>query len=392
MMAQRPWVIIGNPENRRIECFQKALVSRGVSPACVLSYETLLKGESSLQSVPQDAVVRIESPGENLAVEHLLIKAGGRASFTEGSCIYGEDDWPWLPQEHGRILAPRQSYLGYVSSLRAWAGDGPDLSERLWTTTAKALETQFDKALCQALCASVGIPTPRPIGVISGWDELWQKMSEAGIERAFVKLANGSSASGIIAIRRRQDTVSATTSVEVVNSDYSLSLYNSLKLRRYTNLEEVKSLVDAVAKHRAYAEEWLPKASLGRRVCDLRLLVIAGEPRHAVVRTSRSPLTNLHLGNRRGEIGEFWQRVSDQQMHELWETCGHCAELFSESLHLGLDILFTPGFRKHYLLEINAFGDLLPRVTHRGANTYEAQVDAVLGGWTPTEGAVTNST
>ena len=51
--------------------------------------------------------------------------------------------------------------------------------------------------------------------------------------------------------------------------------------------------------------------------------------------------------------------------------------MFPESLHLGLDVLFTPGFRSHYLLEINAFGDLLPNVVHRGVNAYEAEVEAM---------------
>ncbi len=382
-MDQRPWVIIGNPENRRVKFFQSALVSRGLSPAQVLSYESLLKGDCSLRSAPENAIVRVESPGEDLTVDHLLIKAGEQLASAEGTCIYESDGRTRLPQEHGRILAPRQSYLGYVSSMRAWAEDCRSSTQRLWTTSASALETQFDKSLCQANCARAGIPTPKPIGVVTGWDELSRKMSELGMERSFVKLANGSSASGVVAIRIRKGKVSAITSVEVVSGDHGIALYNSLKIRRYAGEKEVKKLIDEVARHRAYAEEWLPKATLERRVCDLRLLVIAGEPRHAVVRTSRSPLTNLHLGNRRGDIEDFWQRLSGLQKRELRETCRRCAELFPESLHLGLDILFTPGFRKHYLLEINAFGDLLPNVTHRGANAYEAQIDSVLSGWGP---------
>jgi hypothetical protein len=46
-------------------------------------------------------------------------------------------------------------------------------------------------------------------------------------------------------------------------------------------------------------------------------------------------------------------------------------------MQIGLDILFTPGFRQHFLLEVNAFGDLLPRVMCAGKNTYEAQIDAI---------------
>ncbi len=38
---------------------------------------------------------------------------------------------------------------------------------------------------------------------------------------------------------------------------------------------------------------------------------------------------------------------------------------------------FTPGFRRHYLLEVNAFGDLLPGIVHRGCDTYQAEIDSV---------------
>lgn len=382
-MTRRPWVIIGNPENRRVRCFQQALASRGQPIASVLSYKSLLREEASLASLPEDAIVRVESPGENLTVERLLIKAGIEPSQAEGSCIYKHADLTNMPQEHGRILAPRQSYLGYVATMRDWFAKSRHSTDQLWATTPEALATQFDKALCQASCTQVGIPTPKRIGIISGWEQLSQAMSDAGIERSFVKLANSSSASGVIAIHHRRSKTSAATSVELVQSSSGAVLYNSLKLRNYRDIADVKSLVDAVAKHRAYAEVWLPKASISRRICDLRLLVIAGEPRHAVVRTSRSPITNLHLGNRRGDIDEFWQRISEEQQHELWKTCRRCAELFPGSLHLGLDILFTPGFRQHYLLEVNAFGDLLPDITHHGANTYEAQVDALINGWVP---------
>ncbi|MAT72638.1 MAG: hypothetical protein CMJ58_24425 [Planctomycetaceae bacterium] len=382
-MAQRPWAIIGNPENRRVAGFQHALKSRGLAPAVVLSYEDLLADSTALQSLPRSAIVRVESPGENLAVEHLLVQAGESAAKRENSCIYAGQTLSQLPRDHGRIIAPRQWYLGYVTSMRDWAATCSESSEQLWTTTADALALQFDKPLCQTRCRQAGIPTPTPLGVISGFDELCQKMSDQGIERVFVKLANSSSASGVVALHRRRGEVSATTSVEVVQGARAVEMYNSLKIKRYTSTEEVQQLIDALAAHRACAEQWLPKASLSGRVCDLRLLVIAGEPRHTVVRTSRSPLTNLHLGNRRGDIEEFWRRIPEEQQRQLWETCRRCARLFPESLHLGLDVLFTPGFRSHYLLEINAFGDLLPNVVHRGVNAYEAEVEAVLGGWSP---------
>jgi hypothetical protein len=202
-------------------------------------------------------------------------------------------------------------------------------------------------------------------------------MDQVGFDRVFIKLAHGSSASGVVAFYRRRDHVEAITSAELVHAQGETRLYNSLRIRRYTSLADVRELFDALLPHRVHVEEWLPKASVAGRVCDLRVLVIAGEPRHMVVRTSRSPLTNLHLGNRRGNLETLLGKLSPAQRRSLAETCRRAATLYPRTLHIGLDILFTPGCRRHFVLEINAFGDLLPRVLCAGTNSYEAQVDSV---------------
>ena len=56
---------------------------------------------------------------------------------------------------------------------------------------------------------------------------------------------------------------------------------------------------------------------------------------------------------------------------------------FPGSLHGGLDLLIAPDFRRHALLEVNAFGDLLPDLLWEGEDTYTAQVRAALRGDRP---------
>ena len=53
------------------------------------------------------------------------------------------------------------------------------------------------------------------------------------------------------------------------------------------------------------------------------------------------------------------------------------AELFPRSLYFGIDLMFTPSFRHHAVLEVNAYGDLLPGVLDGGDNTYEAEIRAL---------------
>jgi hypothetical protein len=380
MMTRRPWVIVGNPENRRVTLFQLALASRGCPPAKVLSYEGLLTGRETIASIPRGAIVRIESPGENFAVEKLLLAAGADDAEREGSPFASIERLRDLSEDRGLILYPRQWYLGFISSCTRWFEAAATSADCTITTNASNLKIVFDKRLCHAACTSSGLPTPAAVGNITCWDELAERMATTGIKRVFVKLANGSSASGVVALHLRGRMVEAITTVELDRAGGEPRLYNSLKLQRYTSIDDVRELINALTPHHVHAEEWLPKASVGRRVCDLRVLVVRGRPTQMVVRTSRSPLTNLHLGNKRGDLGMVLEKVSSAELESLHATCGRVAEMFPGSLHLGLDVLFTPGFRRHFLLEVNAFGDLLPGVIHDGKTTYQTEIDAIERG------------
>lgn len=45
-----------------------------------------------------------------------------------------------------------------------------------------------------------------------------------------------------------------------------------------------------------------------------------------------------------------------------------------------IDLMFTPSFRRHAILELNAFGDLLPSARHREQDTYTAELTAATAG------------
>jgi hypothetical protein len=66
---------------------------------------------------------------------------------------------------------------------------------------------------------------------------------------------------------------------------------------------------------------------------------------------------------------------------ECWdaalETCRRAAGLFPGCLCVGVDLLFTPSYRRHAVLEANAFGDLLPGAVWNGLDPYEAELAAL---------------
>jgi hypothetical protein len=43
---------------------------------------------------------------------------------------------------------------------------------------------------------------------------------------------------------------------------------------------------------------------------------------------------------------------------------------------VAVDLLISPCFRKFAVAEVNAFGDLLPRLEHEGLDTYGAEISA----------------
>jgi hypothetical protein len=205
-------------------------------------------------------------------------------------------------------------------------------------------------------------------------------MAQARVRQVFVKLAHGSSASGAVAYRTGGNSRHrAVTTVEMVRDGTQVRLYNTRRVRTLDDVQEIAALVDALCPHQVHVEEWLPKASLGGEAFDLRVLVIGGAARHVVARCSRSPMTNLHLLNRREDAETVRARVGDA----AWAAMGDITEravreAFPNSLHVGLDVMWTPGFRHLAILEGNAFGDLLPDVLSNGQTTYEAEVESAF--------------
>jgi hypothetical protein len=193
----------------------------------------------------------------------------------------------------------------------------------------------------------------------------------------FVKLANGSSGAGSVAMMSDGRRVRAISTVEWVQHNGECRLYNTRRLRRYESLSDVAALVDWICREGAQVEEWVPKANAPEGTFDLRVLVIAGEVRQTVMRVSETPMTNLHLLNRRGDVEKLKQEVEPEDWRRAMETCRLAASLFPRCLHAGVDLAFLPHHRRHVVFEINAFGDLLPGVLCDGLDTYETEIMAL---------------
>ncbi|MCI4066926.1 STM4014 family protein [Micromonospora sp. R77] len=233
-----------------------------------------------------------------------------------------------------------------------------------------------DKRRCHAALSAVGVPVPEALPPVRSYAQLRAEMAAAGWSRVFVKPAHGSSAAGVLALAVTRSRVRAVTTIETTPD----GMFNSLRLRDYADEAEVAAIVDRLAPDGLHVERWLPKAGLGDRVVDLRVVVVAGRPTHAVVRAARGPLTNLHLGNARGDLAALRAAAGPEAWSAAMETCVRAAACFPRSLHVGVDLMFLLGWRRHAVAEVNAFGDLLPGVLADGRDTYAEQVHALTSG------------
>ncbi|MFJ6051596.1 STM4014 family protein [Streptomyces sp. NPDC092307] len=349
------WAVVANPENRRVALFSGALRDAGLPAPRVVPWTEVLRGGGA--AFAADEIVRIESPGENAEVDRLLRGAG------DPTRVEGGARW----------------YAAFLAAVRTLTGgrrlDDPD-----------ELAVLFDKRLCHEALARAGVPVPRSPtsgggAPVRGWDDVRTLMAGHGMPRVFLKPAHGSSASGVVAVETAGGgRIRATTSVESAEGG---RLYNSLRVRRLTREAEVAALVDALAPDGLHVERWWPKASLGDGAADLRVVVVAGRATHAVVRTSRTPMTNLHLGGRRGDLAAA-VRAAGPAWAEALRTCERAAACFPGTLCVGVDLLPAVGWRRFAVAEVNAFGDLLPGLTGlagsgaEGQDTYAAQVAAAI--------------
>jgi hypothetical protein len=376
--------VLGNPGSRRVMLFQAALRDVCQPPARVVSYRELLRGDTDLDAVlarfaGESCLLRIESPAEDHEVECRLIARGAAAGTAGVPSELAIDAAAALRlrEDVGQVRHPRQWFAGFSALL----GDVERAIERSPGVAVqnhpRAIRLLFDKPRCHAHLAQSGVSAPASLPGVSCYEALREAMRSAGWTRAFIKPAWGSSASGVVAFTTAGARPLAITSLELVRRRGEARFYNNLRLSRYHRERDLRTIFDFLCREGVHVEQWLPKATQGDRNFDLRVVTIAGRPCHTVVRTSRSPLTNLHLGNRRGDLallkqaaGSRWSRVP--------ELCEQAARAFPNALYIGWDVLVTPGFRRAYILEGNAFGDLLPRVSHDGRSTYNRGIEAML--------------
>lgn len=381
--------ILGNREHRRVQFTLEAAARLGWSPPHVLSWSDFLADPttfdlwldlllSAQKSAGAPVVLRIESPGEDWSTERLLIAWGADEPAGEtASCQrISSEKARELEQEVGRFRLMRQWYLGFCKALRVIARK---LSERGGSNSTLMnsiddIVLLFDKWKTHRALGPAGVAMAPVMDPVFTVDAMLAQMRSRDWTRVFVKPWHGSSASGVLALRWDTHSIAAKSTIEIVRNASEVRLYNSLKVRRYTDESDLRLMLDRVLADGAVVEQWLPKATYHGQNFDLRVVTIAQKAMHTVVRVGSSPMTNLHLGNARGDLAELEKRLGGERLQRMKSAAEQVASTLSRSHYMGVDVMITNDLRKVYVLEANAFGDLLPNVLVDGQDTYTAEL------------------
>ncbi len=365
-----PFVILGNPENRRVTLFQAALQTQGFAPAHVVSWREFLADPTALERIELDACwFRIDSAGEDFEVERGMLLFGAKAAKVARVSWVSPKEIAALTDDRGRILCPRQAHLGFEAALKRISRHvAKRPGWRVLNPVPDILEL-FDKRRTSARFSAAGIPVPESMGAVRSVEELDALMEAQGVLTVFVKLSSGSSAS-CLGIYQRPGAFHTT--IEQASTGW----YNTLRIQHVRDRERIVELISFLLREGAQVERSIPKARFGNAFFDLRVLCIAGEPAFTVVRQNAHPITNLHLGGWRGDFEALQATIPVPAWDAAMESCRKVASLYG-CLHLGIDLMFEPGWVGHRVLEANAFGDLLPNLSREGKNVWEWELHSL---------------
>jgi hypothetical protein len=374
------YVAVANPEGKRWQLYARELAAfwqaRGVRPAvAVVPWKEVVPRDGDLDGLAafdEPAVVRLESPGRDFEVAKLLLEAGGRAVPGERA------DWSGLTCEKGRLVRPGLLYQGFRLVL---AGLQKSFDRRPYLRPLACpldLAEMFDKNATSARLEAAGIPCPPSLPAPGTPAELLARLRAARFGTAYVKHNTGSSASGIAVVHAAHEPPWAVSSVVRLGDDF----YSTRRLRRHEGADLDAVLAFLLAEG-ACVQRGIRMAQIDGQNFDVRVVVIHARPAFTVFRLSSLPMTNLHLGGRRGDTARCRAAVPTRAWLDGLDHCVEAARQYRAAA-VGVDLLFESGYICHYVLEVNAFGDFFPGLVDReGRSVHAAEIEATarMQGW-----------
>jgi hypothetical protein len=375
MIPHPRYVAIVNPGGKRWAAYERALrdfwAARGVAPEIhVLPWTDVvprLGDLSAFRCCDAPAYVRLESPGRDVEVTRLLFQAGDL-----------DGNWRDVDIPKGLLLRPGLLHRGFC---RVLAGLGEAFAARLWLTPSadpRDVAVMFDKMATAERLAAAGVPVPASLPPPADAADLLDALRARRWPATYVKLNTGSSATGIAVVHALEDEPWAVTTMARIGDAF----YNTRRPRRIDG-DELAAALDFLLAEGAVVQQGIPMAQIDGVNFDLRVVVVRGRPAFPIFRLSPQPMTNLHLGGRRGDPRRCREAVPTRAWLDALDDATAAAGCFDSAI-AGVDLVFERGFFRHFVLEVNAFGDFFPGWTDaQGRGVHETEIEATARalGW-----------
>ncbi len=352
------YVLIANPGTKRCETYRRELLTfwakRGVTPKVfVVPWAEVVKRDGDLDDLPEfdePAVVRLESPGKDEGVTRLLLEAGAREDPAEPPC-----NWRLLSIPKGLLLRPGLYYRGFHRVLRGLARAFASRPHLVPTASPLAIAEMFDKTATAARLHAAGVPVPNwlpnPRDVFV---EIADGEGGQAWRSAYLKLNTGSSATGIIALRSDTRKVHGTTTLAEIGGRF----FSSRRLLHLVG-PALERAAHFLLREGAFAQQGIVMSQIDGQNFDVRVVCVYGRPMASIFRLSSAPMTNLHLGGRRGDFARCRAAIPTRAWLDALDHCSEAAACFDSAI-AGVDLVFERGSNQHFILEVNAFGDFFP--------------------------------
>jgi hypothetical protein len=375
-------VVIANPDSLRYGAYATEVAAfradRGIplETELVSWREVILRSGNldGLAAFDRPAVVRLESPGRDWDVARLLLAAGARGTPDEGP------HWLDLAPRKGWLVRPGLFYEGFRRVLDGLRGSFESRTHLRPTACPRDVAEMFDKnATCDRLVAA-GVPSPPTLETSPGSaTALLAEVRRRRWATTYVKLNTGSSASAIAVLRGGEgEPWCASSSAVRLDGEF----FSSRRLARYSGAD-LDAVLEFLLGEGACVQQGIRMAQVDGCNFDVRCVLIHGAVAFTIFRLSPGPMTNLHLGGRRGEPAVCRAAVPTRAWLDAMDDCVATAQLYRADM-VGVDLLFESGYARHYILEVNAFGDFFPNLTDQhGRNVYRVELEALTRemGW-----------
>jgi hypothetical protein len=374
-------VVIANPDSLRYRAYAAEVAAFRGDCGVALETEVVswrdviprLGRLDGLVAFDRPALVRLESPGRDWEVARRLLEAGARGTVEEGP------HWLALEPRTGWLVRPGLFYEGFRRVLAGLRRSFADRTHLRPTGAPGDLAEMFDKNATCARLASAGIPCPPTLEATPASPAaLLAEIRQRRWPVSYVKLNTGSSASAIAVVRAGEPEPWAVSSVVRLGEEF----FSSRKLARYTgaNLEAV---LDFLLREGVCVQQGIRMAQVDGCNFDVRVILVHGKVAFTIFRLAPGPMTNLHLGGRRGDPTACRAAIPTRAWLDAMDDCVAAARLYRADM-VGVDLLFESGCVRHFLLEVNAFGDFFPNLTDdRGRSVYRVELEALAEemGW-----------